>query len=94
LLESGKDIMVRIPVIPGFNDDPDHLERLRNFLNTTKNCSLKKISLLPFHKTGSSKYKKFNIPYRMGDTEPPDKEKIQKMKEFFLETGVKVKIGV
>jgi pyruvate formate lyase activating enzyme len=93
LLESGKDIMVRIPVIPGFNDDPDHLERLRNFLNTTKNGSLKKISLLPFHKTGSSKYKKFNIPYRMGDTEPPDKEKIQKMKEFFLETGVKVKIG-
>ncbi|MGD0756349.1 MAG: glycyl-radical enzyme activating protein [Bacteroidales bacterium] len=93
LLESGKDIMVRIPVIPGFNDDPDHLERLRSFLKTTKNGSLKKICLLPFHKTGASKYKKFNIPYKMGDTEPPDKEKIQKMKEFFLETGVKVKIG-
>ena len=93
LLESGKDIMVRIPVIPGFNDDPDHLERLRHFLKTTKNGSLKKINLLPFHKIGSSKYKKFNIPYRMWNTEPPDKEKMQKMKDFFLETGVKVKIG-
>jgi pyruvate formate lyase activating enzyme len=93
LMESGKDIMVRIPVIPGFNDDPDYLERLRQFFILSKNDSLKKINLLPFHKTGSSKYKKFNIPYRMANTEPPDKEKMKKMKEFFIETGVKVKIG-
>ena len=93
LLKSGKDIMVRIPVIPGFNDDPDNLERLRLFISATKTQSLKKINLLPFHKIGSSKYKRFNIPYRMGNVEPPAKEKMQKMKEFFMETGVKVKIG-
>jgi pyruvate formate lyase activating enzyme len=93
LLESGKDIMVRIPIIPGFNDNIDHLEKLKHFLIATKTGSLKKINLLPFHKIGTSKYKKFNIPYRMGNTEPPDKEKMQKLKEFFLETGVKVKIG-
>jgi pyruvate formate lyase activating enzyme len=85
--------MVRIPVIPGFNDDPDYLERLRQFIISSKNNSLKKINLLPFHKIGSSKYKKFNIPYRMGNTEPPDKEKMKEMKEFFMETGLKVKIG-
>jgi pyruvate formate lyase activating enzyme len=93
LLECGKDIIVRIPVIPGFNDDPDHLERLKQFLFTTKTDSLKKINLLPFHKIGSSKYKRFNLPYRMGTVEPPSGEKMQKMKEFFQETGVKVKIG-
>jgi len=93
LLECGKDIMVRIPVIPGFNDDPDHLERLKDFLLITKTDSLKKINLLPFHKIGSSKYKRFNIPYRMKSVEPPDREKMQKMKEFFQETGIKVKIG-
>ena len=89
----GKDIMVRIPVIPGFNDDPDHLERLRKFIIETKTSSVKKINLLPFHKTGASKYKRFNIPYRMKGIEPPDKEQMQKMKEFFMETGIKVKIG-
>jgi pyruvate formate lyase activating enzyme len=93
LLKSGKDLMVRIPIIPGFNDDTDHLERLRLFISATKTQSLKKINLLPFHKIGSSKYKRFNIPYRMGNVEPPAKEKMQKMKEFFMETGVKVKIG-
>jgi hypothetical protein len=29
----------------------------------------------------------------MGNTEPPDKEKMKEMKEFFMETGLKVKIG-
>ncbi|MCX6253663.1 MAG: glycyl-radical enzyme activating protein [Bacteroidia bacterium] len=93
LLESGKDIMVRVPVIPGFNDDPDHLERLRQFLSATKTGSIKKICLLPFHKTGSSKYKRFNIPYQMGGVEPPSEKRMQALKAFFLEIGVKIKIG-
>jgi pyruvate formate lyase activating enzyme len=93
LLKSGKDIMVRIPVIPGFNDDHDHMERLKNFIITTKTASLKMISLLPYHKIGSSKYKMFNLPYRMENTEPPSKEEMQNMKELFMKTGVKVKIG-
>jgi pyruvate formate lyase activating enzyme len=93
LTECGKDIMVRVPIIPGFNDDPDHLERLKKFLLATKSASVKKINLLPFHKIGASKYKRFNMPYKMGNTEPPDRERMQKMKEFFMETGIKVKIG-
>lgn len=93
LIGSGKDVIVRIPVIPGINDDPDHMERLKQFLKETKTASLKKINLLPYHKIGSSKYKRFNIPYRMEGIEPPTNEKMQKLKTFFEETGIKVKIG-
>jgi pyruvate formate lyase activating enzyme len=93
LLESGKDIMVRVPVIPGINDDPYYMEKLKKFLISTKTKSIKKINLLPFHKIGSSKYKRFNLPYRMEGIEPPAKEKMQELKELFCETGVKVKVG-
>jgi pyruvate formate lyase activating enzyme len=93
LLESGKDLIIRIPVIPGFNDDPDHIERLKQFISGTKTSSLRKINLLPFHKIGASKYKRFNIPYMMVNVEPPAKDKMHKLKEIFSETGVKVKIG-
>jgi pyruvate formate lyase activating enzyme len=31
LLENAKEIVVRIPVIPGFNDDADHMARLNSF---------------------------------------------------------------
>jgi pyruvate formate lyase activating enzyme len=93
LISSEKEVMIRIPVIPGFNDDQDHLERLKQFITDTKTNSVKKISLLPFHKIGASKYKRFNLPYRMTGSEPPDREKMNRIKELFEETGIKVKIG-
>ena len=93
LTKCGKDIYVRIPVIPGMNDDADYLGRLRNFLISTKTDSLKKINLLPFHKIGSSKYKKLNIPYMMEGVEPPVSKQMIKLKDFLLETGIPVKIG-
>jgi len=60
ILASGPDVMIRIPVIPGFNDDDDHLLRLKQFIISTKSGALKRINLLPFHKIGSSKYKNFS----------------------------------
>jgi pyruvate formate lyase activating enzyme len=93
LINSGKDVMIRIPVIPGFNDDQDHLKRLKQFITETKTSSVKKINLLPYHKIGASKYRRFNLPYRMSGIEPPDKEKMKRIKELFEETGIKVKIG-
>jgi pyruvate formate lyase activating enzyme len=93
LLDSGRDIMLRVPVIPGYNDDYENLEDLRKLIIETKTSSLKKISLLPYHKIGSSKYKRFNIPYRMNDVEQPTKERMKELIEYFVETGIKVKIG-
>jgi pyruvate formate lyase activating enzyme len=93
LTKCEKDMYVRIPIIPDMNDDDDYLKRLRDFLILTKTDSVKRINLLPYHKIGSSKYKKFNIPYRMEGVEPPDNMKMQKLKRFFMETGIPVKIG-
>jgi pyruvate formate lyase activating enzyme len=93
LLDSGRDIMLRVPVIPGYNDDYENLEGLRKLIMETKTSSLKKISLLPYHKIGSSKYKRFNVPYRMENVEQPTKERMMQLKEYFSETGIKIKIG-
>jgi len=93
ILKSGKEVMVRIPVIPGRNDDTPHLSELKDFLSVLRNDNLKKISLLPYHRIGVAKYKKFNIPYRMNNTEQPSPERMRELKEFFSGTGIKVKIG-
>ena len=93
ILDSGKDVWIRIPVIPGINDDSEHLEKLRSFLLKVKCKNLKKINLLPYHKIGSSKYKKFKIPYRMNGVEPPSPSRMKELKQYFEETGIKVKIG-
>jgi pyruvate formate lyase activating enzyme len=93
LLNSGRDIIVRIPVIPGYNDDDHHLELMRSFLAGNRADNLKKISLLPYHRIGSSKYKRLNIPDRMEGVEPPSAARMNELKQFFAETGIKVKIG-
>jgi pyruvate formate lyase activating enzyme len=93
LLEKSNGLMVRIPVIPGYNDDEKHFDNLKHFLIESKTSSLKKINLLPYHKIGSSKYKKFNIENRMEGINPPSKERMNDLKEFFTGVGVKVKIG-
>lgn len=93
LLESGKELIIRIPVIPGYNDEYDHLEKLRLFISGTRKENLKKICLLPFHKTGASKYKRFGMEYRMCHTVQPSAERMKELKKYFEETGVKIKIG-
>jgi pyruvate formate lyase activating enzyme len=93
LLENARAVNVRIPVIPGFNNDPVLMSEMCDYLLATKTETLKKINLLPYHKIGSSKYRRFNMPYKMAGIEPPAKEEMLFLKETFLRVGVKVKIG-
>ncbi|NSW93283.1 MAG: glycyl-radical enzyme activating protein [Bacteroidales bacterium] len=93
LLNAGKNIMIRIPVIPGFNDDDETLQKIRDFLIQHKKPNLLKISLLPYHKTGSSKYRRLNIPYKMENIIQPSSERMKEIKNLFSVTGIKVKTG-
>ncbi len=93
LLENAREINARIPVIPGFNDDRDHMDNMIDFIKKTRTDVLTRINLLPFHRIGSSKYRKFNIPYMMDGVEPPEDIAMSVLKERFMETGLKVKIG-
>jgi len=93
ILDSGTDIIVRIPVVPGFNDDPKNLNTLKQFLADSKRENLKKISLLPYHRIGKVKYKKFSIPSRMNNAEQPSRQRMNELKGFFSDTEIKVNIG-
>ncbi len=93
LLDSGKDLILRIPVIPGYNDDQEYLMQLRQFISSFAPESISKINLLPYHSIGSSKYKRFNIPNRIEGLVPPSKERMEELKKLFSEARIKVKIG-
>jgi pyruvate formate lyase activating enzyme len=93
LLESGKDLFVRIPVIPGLNDDNKNLSALNRILKESKCKNLKKISLLPYHRIGKAKYDRFGIPYHMNDVEQPSHERMLEIKEYFSDLDIKVQIG-
>jgi pyruvate formate lyase activating enzyme len=93
ILKSKADLMIRIPVIPGFNDSEDDMSEFKRFIHENKNENIKMINLLSYHKIGSSKYKRFNRPYKMGSAMEPSAEKMEELKKYFAEEGIKVKIG-
>ncbi len=52
-LSQKADIIIRIPVIGGFNDSIDEMKRIAEFLSTIK---FRKAELLPYHSMGEHKY--------------------------------------
>lgn len=67
-----KKITVRTPVIPGFNDSPDELERIRGFvcrLNSDNENGKQRIKWekLPYHRFGVGKYEMLGRKYLLRD---------------------------
>jgi pyruvate formate lyase activating enzyme len=93
LISEKKKIYLRFPVIPGFNDDNEHLSRVREFAGSLNSDYVTEMDLLPYHHIGSSKYKRFNMEYRMSGTGQPSDERMNKLKDYFIESGLNVRIG-
>ncbi len=58
LSQRGKDIIVRVPVIPGVNDREEEIREIARFAN---NLGIRKIELLPYHGLGTYKYEALGI---------------------------------
>jgi len=76
--EFAGDINVRIPVIPGFNDDPEEMQAMADFLNCLR---IKEVELLPYHKMGEHKYEAAGMTFT--EYAVPEKEKMEGYKSLF-----------
>lgn len=64
---SGKPIILRLPIIPGVNDSPEHIDCVSEFIKSSLQNSVVQVQFLRFRRLGEEKYKSLGIPYRMGD---------------------------
>jgi len=76
--EFSGDIIIRIPVIPGFNDDPKEIQAMAEFLNCLR---IKEVELLPYHKMGEHKYEAAGMAFT--EYTVPEKEKMEGYKSLF-----------
>jgi pyruvate formate lyase activating enzyme len=83
LLKSGKDVLVRRPLIPGINDDADELNALGNYLQSLRPGL--QLELLPYHRLGASKFERLGREYRLAKIKPPTEEEMLAAKQL-LET--------
>ena len=80
--KQNKKMWLRQVIIPGVNDNEEYILSLKEFISKLKN--IEKVELLPYHTYGVSKYKKLNIPYKLGDTKDMDIKKCQKLEKLLL----------
>ena len=83
--------VVRVPVIPGFNDTESEIKDIADFAASLTN--VKELNLLPYHRLGYDKYVGLGREYKMGDVPPPTKEKMLTLKAVAEKSGLTVNIG-
>jgi pyruvate formate lyase activating enzyme len=91
LSDLGQSIIVRIPVIPGMNDQEDNLRQMGKFLSGLS--SPERIDLLPYHTVGLSKYISMQKQYRLNEVQTPSEERMAELAEILRGYGLKIKIG-
>jgi pyruvate formate lyase activating enzyme len=73
-------IVVRTPIIPGFNDCPEDVAAVAGFVQDLPGSRCHE--LLPYHGFGGPKYRQLGWEYPLGDLEPPTEEQMTRLREF------------
>jgi len=81
---------IRIPLIPDYNDSESNIKKVAGFAS---DIGAEKISVLPYHELGSSKYPKLGRVYPMDGTTPPTEEAVERVRKIIESYGLKVEIG-
>jgi pyruvate formate lyase activating enzyme len=86
-----KEIIIRVPLIPGVNDSLENIRATGRFVASLG--SAREISLLPFHLTGIDKYARIGRDYTMPHVDPMSQEKIEHIAAELRTFGVPVSTG-
>ena len=86
------ELIIRVPVIPGFNATEEELLAIAKFAETLP--GVRQIHILPYHNFGEGKYEGLNRDYPMGNTEKPSNEQMKAFQEMIEKnTSLHCQIG-
>ncbi|MBR6645880.1 MAG: glycyl-radical enzyme activating protein [Clostridia bacterium] len=88
-LASVSNVIVRMPIIPGYNDNAEYIETCAKILTDT---DVKRVDLLPFHRLGSSKYHALGLDYLYDNIKPPEMSEMEKLMSIMKNSGIDCRI--
>jgi len=90
LSERKAAIGLRIPIIPGVNDDDGHIDELGKLLSA---LNIQKIFLLPYHGIARGKYERLGQTYSLESLAEPTPVAMESVKMRLENFGLTVRIG-
>jgi pyruvate formate lyase activating enzyme len=91
IADSGVELIIRTPVIPGFNDTAEEIKAISSFARSLN--GVREHHLLPYHRLGMDKYDGLGRKYSLSEIEPPSREKMEYLLSVAETSGLKCKIG-
>ena len=79
---SGVEMLFRMPLIPGINDDMHNVKETADFLHGLGNNALR-IELMPYHHLGKGKYESLDKEYRLSGISSPEPDEVASVKKAF-----------
>jgi len=90
LTRTGKEVVARLPVIPGVNDQSTNIENTAEFLSS---LGISEITVLPYHDIGKEKYERLGRDYALvGLSEPSDRD-IERVVRMLRGFGLRVAVS-
>ena len=80
----GKTTWIRHVIVPGVNDDAEHLQAVADYVK--QYSVVERVELLPYHVMGTYKYDELGLDYPLKGVEPLSHDALQKAREIFRAT--------
>lgn len=93
--ESGIPLVIRLPIIPGINDNDAHVTRAAGFIQSLGN-GVRQVQFLRFRRLGEEKYVSLGMTYHMENVDPPREEfeaRIRELVQIMSERGIPAYAG-
>jgi len=85
-------IIIRIPLVPGYNDQEENIKSTANFVRKLGD-NIVRVEILPYHRLGIAKYKQLGREYQLNDVKPLSKEQLQDVANIIEAYDLEVQIG-
>ena len=105
LIQQGRTVIVRIPIIPGYTDSEKNIRAIALFLFTLsgrkatgrspvsgEGC-IQRVDLIAYHRLGVFKYRSLGRTYTLTEKIPPGQKQMERLIDIVSDFGFSVQIG-
>ncbi|HXK02794.1 MAG TPA: glycyl-radical enzyme activating protein [Verrucomicrobiae bacterium] len=85
-----RNVIARVPVIPGVNDDSGEIDRLCSLL---RRMAVRRVDLLPYHRAGMEKYRRLGREYGLPETLPPAEAELARLAARMAAAGIPARVA-
>ena len=85
------EIVIRFPVIPGFNSDPENVDKTGAFVSSLS--GIRRVDILPYHCAAAVKYKNLGLKFNTSAVAKPTHDFLISIAGRLEKFGLQIKIG-